>query len=61
MKVLAIKYPKGPEDEAKLLNLNNTYRFSIESRVKMENKLIKLDPPKEFVEKLPAYKASIMT
>lgn len=61
MKVLSIKYPKGPEDFAKLDNLNNTYRFSIESRVKMENQLIKLDPPVEFVDNLPAYKASIMT
>lgn len=61
MKVLSIKYPKQADDEEKLLHLNNTYRFSIESRIKMENKLIKLDPPKEFVEKLPAYKASTMT
>jgi len=61
MKVLSIKYPKQADDEEKLLHLNNTYRFSIESRIKMENKLIKLDPPKEFVDKLPAYKASTMT
>lgn len=61
MKVLSIKYPKGPEDIQKLDHLNNTYRFSIDSRVNIENKLIKLDPPVEFVNNIPAYKASIMT
>ena len=61
MKVLSIKYPKGPEDIQKFDHLNNTYRFSIDSRVNIENKLIKLDPPVEFVNNIPAYKASIMT
>lgn len=61
MKVLAINYPKRKEDDDKLEKLNQAYRFSIESRVRMENQLIKLDPPKEFVDNLPAYKASILT
>jgi len=45
MKALAIKYPKQQDDEEKLKMLNVAYRGAIEPRVKMENSLIKLEPP----------------
>ena len=45
MKELSIKYPKGPDDEKKLQNLNNFYRIAVERRITTENSLIKLAPP----------------
>ena len=45
MKALAIKYHKQQDDEEKLKMLNVAYRGAIEPRVKMENSLIKLEPP----------------
>lgn len=58
MKVLDIKYPKQPDDHAKLDLLNRSYRFQLEKRIEVDNKLIKLDIPADYARGDASYKAS---
>ena len=58
MKVLDIKYPKRADDIEKLELLNRSYRFQLEKRIEVENKLIKLDVPADYAAGEPSYKAS---
>jgi len=58
MKVLDIKYPKQADDIEKLELLNRSYRFQLEKRIEVENKLIKLDVPADYAAGEPSYKAS---
>jgi len=59
MKALDIKYPKQQDDIEKLERLNRAYRFQIEKRNDVENKMIKLDPPKDYVAGEKSYRAPI--
>jgi ATP-binding cassette, subfamily G (WHITE), eye pigment precursor transporter len=43
MKALNIKYPKQQDDIDKLELLNRSYRFQLDKRIEVDNKLIKLD------------------
>jgi ABC-type multidrug transport system ATPase subunit len=43
MKALNIKYPKQQDDIEKLELLNRSYRVSLDKRIEVDNKLIKLD------------------
>lgn len=58
MKVLDIKYPKQADDIEKLELLNRSYRFQLEKRIEVDNKLIKLDAPADYARGDPSYKAS---
>lgn len=49
MKVLAVRYPKTEEDEAKLEKLNINYRTLLEKQIKAEMKIIALPVPPDFV------------
>ena len=57
MKVLDIKYPKQDDDIKKLNDLNNAYRFQLEKRIDVENKLVKLAEPEDYARGDPPYKA----
>jgi hypothetical protein len=48
MKALDIKYPKQQDDIEKLERLNRAYRFQIEKRIEVENKMIKLPVPADY-------------
>lgn len=48
MKVLSVRYPKSPEDEAHVDFLTRNYRTLIEGSVRAESKLIKLPIPGDF-------------
>lgn len=61
MKALDIKYPKQDDDIAKLELLNRTYRFSLEKRIDVEGKLIKLDVPEDWARGEPSYRAPLST
>lgn len=43
MKALNIKYPKQQDDIDKLELLNRSYRFQLDKRIEVDNKLIKLE------------------
>jgi ABC-type multidrug transport system ATPase subunit len=58
MKVLDIKYPKQQDDIDKLELLNRSYRFQLEKRIEVEDKLIKLEIPADYARGDPSYKAS---
>jgi ABC-type multidrug transport system ATPase subunit len=60
MKILAINYPKGEADFAKLKKFNETYRASVENRVKIDNQLIKLPLPADYAAGMSAYHAPII-
>jgi ABC-type multidrug transport system ATPase subunit len=45
MKALNIKYPKQQDDIEKLELLNRSYRYTLDKRIEVDNKLIKLDKP----------------
>lgn len=57
MKVLDIKYPKQADDIEKLELLNRSYRFQLEKRIEVDNKLIKLVVPEDYARGEPSYKA----
>jgi valyl-tRNA synthetase len=59
MKALDIKYPKQQEDIEKLERLNRAYRFHIEKRNEVENKMIKLPIPQDWERGDPSYRATI--
>jgi ABC-type multidrug transport system ATPase subunit len=60
MKVLDIKYPKQADDIEKLELLNRSYRFQLEKRIEVDNKLIKLDIPGDYARGEGSYKAGTM-
>lgn len=59
MKALDVKYPKQNDDIEKLERLNRAYRFQIEKRNEVENKMIKLPIPQSYADKIPSYRASV--
>lgn len=59
MKALDIKYPKMQDDIEKLERLNRAYRFQIEKRNEVENKMIKLPLPQDWVEGKSSYRAPL--
>jgi ABC-type multidrug transport system permease subunit len=48
MKILSVRYPKRPEDEALLEDLNRNYRTMLQGSVNAENKIIKLPLPADY-------------
>jgi len=46
--MLSVSYPKGPEDEALLEDLNHNYGTMLQDSVNAENKMIKLPLPADF-------------
>lgn len=61
MKALDIKYPKQDDDIQKLELLNRSYRFSLEKRIEVDNKLIKLDIPEDWARGEASYRAPLAT
>lgn len=59
MKALDVKYPKQADDIEKLERLNRAYKFQVEKRNQVENKMIKLDVPADYKAGLPSYRASM--
>lgn len=59
MKALDIKYPKQQDDIEKLERLNRAYRFQIEKRNEVENKMIKLPIPADYAEGKASYRAPL--
>lgn len=59
MKALDIKYPKQQDDIEKLERLNRAYRFQIEKRNEVENKMIKLPLPSDWEAGLKSYRAPV--
>lgn len=59
MKALDIKYPKQQDDIEKLERLNRAYRFQIEKRNDVENKMIKLELPQDYVAGQASYRAPV--
>jgi len=55
---LSINYPKKQRDIDLLDKLQNAYRFSIESRIKVDNTLIKLRLPRDYEAGDKPYRAS---
>ena len=59
MKALDVKYPKQADDIEKLERLNRAYKFQVEKRNQVENKMIVLPVPKDYAAGLPSYRASV--
>lgn len=59
MKLLSINYPKQKEDEEKMDYLNRMYRINMAKMVKADNRMIRLEAPKETGAEAIAYKASV--
>lgn len=57
MKILSIKYPKGPEDEKKLEEMTNYYRMAVERKINAENNLLRIEPPDQDSADIKLYKA----
>ena len=57
MKALDIKYPKQNDDIEKLERLNRAYRFQIDKRNEVENKMIVLEVPEDYAR--PSYRAPL--
>ena len=61
MKILAIKYPKKKDDEEKIEYLNRYYHALIVKSVKAENRMIRLEAPKNVTgENATRFKATTM-
>lgn len=58
MKLLSINYPKQKEDEEKMDYLNRMYRINLAKMVKADNRMIRLEVPKETGADAIAHKAS---
>lgn len=58
MKLLSINYPKQKEDEEKMDYLNRMYRINLAKMVKADNRMIRLEAPKETGAEAIAHKAS---
>ena len=59
MRILAIKYPKKKDDDEKIEQLNRYYHALLEKSVKVENKIIQLEAPKNVAgEHATSFKAT---
>jgi len=59
MKALDVKYPKQKDDIEKLERLNRAYKFQVEKRNQVENKMIVLPIPADYQAGEASYRASV--